>query len=208
VDDAEPKYGLCVTGVVHPDRVLTNAGAEPGDVLILTKPIGSGIISTAAKRGQCPPEWLAEAVRVMSKLNRAAAEVAARFPIHACTDVSGFGLLGHLAEMTRASHVNAEVTRSAVPLLPGIVEVDVEDLAPGGTERNLTAVEGRVEWDGCLSRADRLVLCDAQTSGGLLLAVPSEVSGELLAALRDQGVAAAVIGRCVERGEGTIRVWA
>lgn len=205
LDDKEPKYGLSVTGIVHPDRVLTNAGARPGDRLILTKPIGTGLITTAAKRDQASQEVLDEAVRTMAFLNKPAAEVASEYRVSACTDVTGFGLLGHLREMVSASGVDARVYVSRVPVLPGVPELAEKDLFPGGTYRNMASVEGLVTWAPHLAEWQRLLLCDAQTSGGLLFGVSAQAAAAMLAALREAGVHAAEVGEVIA-GTGRVEV--
>ncbi len=197
IDDAEPKYGFAVTGTAA--RVVTNAGATPGDRLILTKPIGTGIIATAIKRGDCPAPVAAAAVASMAALNRTAGELMGP-RAHAATDVTGFGLLGHLAEMTTASGVGAKVEVSAVPVLPGARELLAGGAYPGGSVRNVEAVAGLVDGD----TAELRLLADAQTSGGLLIAVP-ETDTQMLAALHGAGVGEAVeIGEIVTGGRITL----
>lgn len=207
VDDAEPKYGMAVTGVVEPGRQITNAGARPGDALILTKPIGSGIITTAGKRQQVGAVVLDNAISVMSTLNRAASEAMLEVGVHACVDVTGFGLIGHLLGMLRASDASAEISFASVPLLDGAARLVDAGIFPGGTERNLRAADESVEWSTELRENDKLLLCDAQTSGGLLMAVPESRAGELLAALERRGVTgAAVVGGITSAGAGAARV--
>jgi selenide, water dikinase len=196
IDDPEPKYGLVAVGTVHPERVLRNVGARPGDVLVLTKPLGIGIATTAIKRDLAPPALVDAAVELMTTLNRAASEaLLASDGVHAATDVTGFGLLGHLSEML-SDGVGAAVQADAVPVLDGILDLAERDVVPGGTRRNRASVEPIVDWSERLPVARQLVLADAQTSGGLLVAVdPGSVDG-LLADLRRRGVAAAAaIGR-------------
>ncbi len=168
IDDPEPTYGFAVTGLVAADEVITNAGARVGDRLVLTKPLGSGIITTAHKAGDCPPAVLAEAVTVMATLNDIAGAHLHASGAHAATDVTGFGLLGHLAEMLDASHVGAAVDVAAVPVLDGVRDLHADGHYPGGSRRNLDAVEPRVRGES----DDLAVLADAQTSGGLLVALP------------------------------------
>lgn len=206
IDDAEPKVGYAVVGLVHPDRVWRNVGARPGDALVLTKPLGTGIISTAIKQARAPEAVVAAAVRTMAELNRAAAAAAATVEIHAATDVTGFGLLGHLLSMTRSSKVRVRLHAAAIPLLPGVVALAEAGLVPGGTKRNLQAVADAVRWDARLSEALRTVIGDAQTSGGLLFATPDGPA--LLAALAAGGVTdAARIGEVLgEDPLGTIEV--
>ncbi len=199
IDDVEPKYGLAVTGVVHPDEVLGNDGARPGDVLVLTKPIGTGLITTGIKRGVVADAVRDEAVATMTHLNAAAARAMRRVGVSAATDVTGFGLLGHLGEVVKASGVSAEVEFAAVPLLSGAKELADANVAPGGTERNLQSIE-RFTRFGALDRPGRLLLADAQTSGGLLLTIEQPLVAALLQALEDEGEHGVVIGRITERG--------
>ncbi len=204
IDDPEPKYGLCVIGQVHPERVITKAGARPGDVLFLTKPLGSGIISTAIKRGLATPELIAEITTVMAALNRPGAEAMTAVGVDAATDITGYGLLGHLREMVQASGVRACVYLHEVPVIPAVWELARAGIVPGGTRRNLESLEGFVTWDPALDETARLVLADAQTSGGLLIAVPRERADDLATALRRAGaLTAAPIGE-IETGEGII----
>jgi selenide,water dikinase len=210
VRDDEPKYGLAVNGMVHPQRVIRNVGARPGDVLILTKPLGIGIITTAIKRDLATDHLAASAVEVMTALNRGAGEAMATAEVSAATDVTGFGLLGHLHEMTAGSGVGAEISFSAVPILEGVRELAAADCVPGGSKDNLDFLNdgGAVDWDDALSESERLILADAQTSGGLLIAVPEANASALLAALHVAGtLAAAPIGRIISTDPaGTIRV--
>lgn len=208
IDDAEPKYGMAVTGIVHPGKQLTNAGAKAGDVLILTKPIGSGVITTAAKAERADGAVLQEAVRHMTTLNKAASEAAVEVGVNACTDITGFGLLGHLRGMAKASGVSARVRLSEVPLMRGAWELGVEqEIAPGGTFRNRGFVERDVTWGEGVHPKAFLILCDPQTSGGLLLAVPRAKAERLLKALRVRGVAhAAVVGEIADGRPGAIEV--
>ena len=201
VDDEEPKYGLAVTGLVRPGKQVTNAGARPGDALVLTKPIGTGIITTAGKQGRVPPKVLREAIRQMATLNHAAADAMVRVGVHAATDVTGFGLLGHLRPMLKASGATARVTASAVPLLEGARALAEQGIAPGGTQRNFESLDPVVRWGRSVDKYTRLLLCDAQTSGGLLIAVPRRKLKRLVAELRDGGVeTTAVIGEVLAQG--------
>ena len=210
IDDDEPKFGLAVVGTVDPHRVLTNAGAQEGDALVLTKPIGLGVISTAAKRDAAPTELIAEAVRVMTTLNAGARDAALGLgdAVHAATDVTGFGLLGHLGEMLAASGLAAELDAAAVPVIDGVRELVAAGMVAGGTQRNHAFVSERVEW-GSLPLDEQLLLADAQTSGGLLLAVDPSRSNDLVRALERHGtLTAAVIGTANgnQPGEVSIRV--
>ncbi len=198
VDDPEPKYGLAVTGLVHPDDLVTNAGAQPGDVLVLTKPIGTGLIATAIKRGTATPEQRDEAVATMAALNAGAAAAMRRVGANAATDVTGFGLLGHLSEMIRASSASAEIDSAAVPLLPGAKDLAAAGVVPGGTKRNLASVARSTDF-GPLDETMQLLLADAQTSGGLLVAVDAPLEKAFLQALVDEGVDGVTVGRITER---------
>ncbi len=206
IEDTEPKYGLAVTGVVHTDRILRNSGARPGDRIVLTKPIGTGIIATAMKRGVADGDITERAIAVMSELNRAAAEAAADCAATACTDVTGFGLLGHLKEMTEGSGVDAEIRVDAVPVIPGTRELAAADIVPGGTINNHAFVSPVVDWDPSVSRTDQLLLCDAQTSGGLLIAVNEKDAAKLMGILEGRGVGTAIIGIFTGAGAGRIHV--
>ncbi len=199
VEDPEPKYGMVVTGLVHPDRLLRNTGGRPGDVLFLTKPLGSGILTTALKKGALAPERAAEIVRVMTTLNRAGAEAMQEVGVRACTDVTGFGLLGHLRGMLACTGVGAELEFARLPLVDGVLETVRGGTCPGGTRRNLGFFGPHCEFDDALDEAQRLVVADAQTSGGLLIACPPERADALADALRAAGtLAAARIGRLVD----------
>jgi selenide,water dikinase len=198
VDATEPTYGFAITGIVSPHSIMTNAAAVPGQVLILTKAIGTGILSTAIKNGTVPTEIQQGAISSMTALNRGASDAARRIGVSAVTDVTGFGLLGHLSEMVRASHVSAYVDVEAVPVLAGVHGyVDIGAI-PGGTRRNLKAVEPMVAF-GPHGDRSRLILADAQTSGGLLLAVDAPLEAALHQALADTDTDAWTIGKIVER---------
>ncbi len=177
VDDSEPKFGYAVTGEVHPDRVITNQGAQPGDLLFLTKPLGTGLVATAIKRGLCPEPLAAAAIAVMSELNRAASLAMLAAGARAATDVTGFGLLGHLRNLG----VGAEIDSRAVPYLEGVRDLAAQDLFPAGSRRNHAALAGVVDWDG-LPEVEQLLLSDAQTSGGLLVAIPPSAADAFRAA--------------------------
>jgi selenide, water dikinase len=193
IHDPEPKYGLAVSGLADPERLLRNSTAPAGARLVLTKPIGTGIISTAIKRGVADPEQVRAAIDLMTELNRAASEAALEAGVDAATDVTGFGLLGHLHEMLSASGVGAEVDAAAVPLLPGLAELAAEGVVPGGTRSNFTYLDPWVEWGG-LPEPERLILADAQTSGGLLVATAPERIEALRRALDSRGVTGVEIG--------------
>ncbi len=197
VQDEEPKYGLVVTGLVHPDRVARNVGAQPGDQLVLTKPLGTGVVTNAQKAGECPPDSLHAAIVSMSTLNRVAAEAMAEVGVRACTDVTGFGLVGHLRGMLGSGGLTARIWTSRLPVLPHVRALAASDCVPGGTRRNLAFYEPDVEIRGA-DDVDVLLAHDAQTSGGLLLCVAPEHLEDLIDALEQKGSAvAAHIGEVV-----------
>jgi selenide, water dikinase len=207
IEDREPKYGLCVIGEVHPDRIVRNTGARPGDVLILTKPLGTGVIATAIKAGIASANAIAQATASMIALNRSAAEVMLRVGVNAATDVTGFGLLGHLASMLRASGAAARIHARLVPLLPDAWELAEQGKLAGGTRRNRTDVEPFVTWDAGVPESLRWLLCDAQTSGGLLIATAPEHADRMLQQLTAAETAAAArIGEVVKGDAGRIEV--
>jgi selenide,water dikinase len=207
VDDTEPKFGLAVTGIVHPERVVRNSTARPGDALVLTKPLGVGIISTAVKRGLADEATAREAAELMAALNRDAAEAMIAVEASACTDITGFGLLGHLREMAAGSGVDVTLTADVVPILPAAETFAGGDVVPGGTLNNLAYVKPHVTFAPGVSRVRQLILADAQTSGGLLISVPAERADDLLAALCARGVRdAACIGQVTGPGTGHITV--
>jgi selenium donor protein len=206
IEDTEPKYGLAVTGTVHPDRVIGNSGARPGDIILLTKPIGTGIIATAMKRGLAGEESARKAIEVMSSLNRDAAEAMRDFPVSACTDVTGFGLIGHLREMAAGSAADAEIWLDSVPVIEGVDELASLDAVPGGTVNNHAFTENVTSWDPAISRSEQMILCDAQTSGGLMIALPESEGVRLLDIMVKRGIEAAAVGRFTGAGEGRISV--
>ena len=200
IDDPEPKYGLVAIGEAHPDRILTIRGARPGDALVLTKPLGTGILSTALKRDLIGEAGMAEAVRWMTTLNKGAMEAALALgpAVHACTDVTGFGLLGHLNNLLVAGGVAARIRWEALRLLPDTMELAQRGAVPGGTKRNLEAAERYVRFAKDIPVPARVLLADAQTSGGLLLAVDAAEAGKLTAELAARGAGNAVIGEVLE----------
>jgi len=188
VDDDEPKFGYAVTGEVNPKKAIGHNGAVGGDVLFLTKPLGSGLVTTAIKRGLCPPELEAEAIAVMTQLNREASERMVAVGATAATDVTGYGLIGHLANLNGG----ADIDFPSVPFMKGVTNLAERDLFPDGSRRNWAAFRDRVEWGG-LGETEQLMLCDAQTSGGLLVAIPPEKArrfriGDRIGVMRDDGV--------------------
>jgi selenide,water dikinase len=194
IDDSDPKFGFAITGTVHPDRMITNKAARPGDRLVLTKALGTGVISTAIKDGVASPSSGSAAIASMSRLNASAAAAAVAAGINAGTDVTGFGLLGHLAEMLQASDASTTIDVATVPILPGAIDIATDGHVPGGTKRNFRAVKGVVDF-GETPSAIQTILVDAQTSGGLLLAVHEDDLDGLVAAIIEGGDIAAVIGR-------------
>ena len=208
IEDAEPKFGMVTIGEVQPDDLLTNAGARAGNRLVLTKPIGTGVLATALKQSRISEQDMANAVRAMTTLNAGAASAvhtvgaAAR----AVTDVTGFGLVGHLHTMLQASGVAAVLQSDAVPLFDRVHELIGEGAVPGGTQRNLTAASTYAAWAAEINETTKVALCDAQTSGGLLIAVDADVVDALLAALAERHTAAAVIGEIVAGEPGSVEV--
>jgi selenide,water dikinase len=208
IDDPEPKFGLAVTGFVHPDRVVTNASARPGDQLVLTKPLGIGVITTGIKQERTSRATIDEAIRLMATLNDAAADAMTAVGVSAATDITGFGLLGHLHEMTRAAQVRATIRLRQVPILEEAWGLARQGVVPGGTQRNRVSLEPAVVWES-IDEDAQILLCDAQTSGGLLIAVPEARLDPLLRLLRAHAVpAAAVVGRIDGSGHGEITVTA
>jgi len=195
IDDAEPKYGMAVTGFVHPDQVWTNGGGQEGDVLVLSKPIGTGIVTTAVKRGAPDPAVVDAAVESMTTLNAEAAAMVRAARPHAVTDVTGFGLVGHARELAAGAGLRAEIDWAAVRHLPGVRELIAAGHIPGGTRTNLDLAAAYGEFAAGLDETDRLLACDAQTSGGLFVSLPAE---------RAEGLPWPVIGRLVAGEPGTV----
>jgi selenide,water dikinase len=206
IDDKEPKYGMAVVGVVPADRIYRKSDGRPGDRLVLTKAIGTGIISTALKRGEAPDDAVAAAVASMLRLNERALAAAARRDVGAITDVTGYGLLGHLAELARLSGLSAALDAAAVPRLPRAFELAEQGCVPGGSRRNLTFIEPVTAWVGTFTETEKLLLADAQTSGGLLITVAPGEAGDLADELGAEGHAAAVIGELTGGPAGRIEV--
>ncbi len=207
VDDPEPKAGYAVVGVVHPEKVVSNAGGRVGDALVLTKPLGSGILSTAIKRELLDETGIEQVTNVMALLNRNAADAMLEVGVDACTDVTGYGLLGHLQELVAASELSAVVRAGAVPLLPRVLELIEDGVVPDGSWTNLESVGPFVTYSDDVGETHRVALADAQTSGGLLIAVPADRAQRLVDLLGERKtLAAAVIGELTEGEPGTIRV--
>ncbi|WP_106495126.1 selenide, water dikinase SelD [Lentibacillus sp. Marseille-P4043] len=206
IDDKEPKFGLAVTGTVHPDKVRTNTGAKPGDKLILTKPIGVGIYSTSIKNDLLNEEEVNRVTEVMTTLNKTASETMGAYDVHACTDVTGFGLLGHASEMAQGSNVEIQINAEQVPILPRVKELAESGAVPGGTKNNFDHVKDIVTFSETMDQIDKWILCDAVTSGGLFISVANEDADSLLTDLQGKGVEAEIIGEIVEGKNGQITV--
>ncbi len=206
ISDAELKYGLAVTGLVHPNKILTNAGARPGDVLFLTKPIGSGTITTQLKAGKGSAEMIRNACEVMGQLNKAAAEACRHVGVHGCTDITGFGLLGHALELAQASGVSLVLHFDDIPLLPEAMNSVRQGFVPGGTRANRLHVAPDVVYNARLGDAEQFLLNDAQTSGGLLISVSEKKKAEMEQALLERGVLVACIGEVEDRRQAVIQV--
>lgn len=194
IKDAVPKYGLSVSGFAHPSQILTNSGAKEGDVLILTKPLGSGILNTAAKAQLAEASSVKALVDVMAALNRTAAEIASDFPVHACTDITGFGFLGHVCEMARGSFLAAEIYAPSLPLLPQAQEFAEMGIIPAGAYSNRSYLDGMVTLSSQVPLALADVMFDPQTSGGLLYALPEKDAARLLSRLQDALPTAEIVG--------------
>jgi selenide, water dikinase len=207
IKDAEPKYGLVVTAVIHPDKVISNAGARPGDRLILTKPLGIGIITTALKQGKTSAATTAEVINVMSTLNKSAARAMVTVGAHACTDVTGFGLLGHLSEMVAGSGVGARIHVERIPVIDEAWSLVRQGVVPGGSRKNLEFLRERLDVADGVGEDTLLLLADAQTSGGLLIALPAEKVDQLLEELASNGVPVyAEIGEIIDDSNNLIRI--
>jgi len=206
IDDKEPKFGLAVTGLVHPAKVRTNTGSRPGDKLILTKPIGVGILTSSLKKGLLIQSEVDRVTQVMTTLNKTAAETMESFEVHACTDVTGFGLLGHSLEMAKGSGVGIRIVKGQVPILERVRELAEQGVIPGGTRNNHAHIQDSVSFPDDMDTIDQWILCDAVTSGGLLISVDGEDAEKLLSELLKAGVEAAMIGEVTEEHSGNIVV--
>jgi selenide,water dikinase len=207
VEDRELKYGLSVTGFIHPDKVLTNRGLRPGDQLVLTKPLGTGIVNTAIKGGLADSDTIDDVTRLMAELNNRAADVMQHFPVHACTDITGFGLLGHLAEMVTGADVGIRVFSEKLPLIPKALEYAGMGMVPGGAYKNREFREAMIDMGSMMDPLLRDIMYDPQTSGGLLIGVAKDSATDLVAALHENGVAqAAIIGEVLEKPAARIIV--
>ena len=207
VEDAEPKYGLAVTGIISPKRVLTNAGAKPGDLLILTKPLGTGVLFNACRSGKLPLRDLEQILPQVAALNRTAMEIALKFEVHSCTDITGFGILGHALEMATASSVRIEIEFSALPCYPNSVDMYRKGETTGSNKANKKLVEDSLHIDARLSEEQHQWLFDPQTSGGLLLSVPASMAEVILTELRGAEISSAsVIGKVESSHHPEIRL--
>ena len=207
VKTKEPLYGLAVTGLVHPDKIIRNSGAKLGDVLVLTKPLGTGIITTGIKQGKISPELEKLISEIMSTLNKSAAEAMIEVGVNACTDITGFGLLGHLWEMACESNVVARLNFSKIPIINETWDLVKNKVIPGGTKSNLEFVSDKVDWDDNISEEKKLILADAQTSGGLLICCPEDKGQKLLETLRSKSVKESkIIGQIIEHKKCRIKI--
>ena len=206
IEDTEPKYGLCVTGFARPEEILTNSGAKPGDLLVLTKPVGTGVLSTAAKADLLSEGQLREMIDLMSTLNKGAQEVMLPLKPNACTDITGFGLLGHVNELAEGSGVTVRLWADTVPFASGALELAQDGIIPAGAYRNRNYLEGKVKVEEAVALEVSDLLFDPQTAGGLLISIPEERGVELVRRLNDRGIPGAVIGQVQSRGEYTVHV--
>ena len=200
IEDDEPKYGLCVTGFVNPKKILKNYGAKPGDVLILTKQIGSGIVNTAVKADMAPKEMVDEAIVVMTSLNKKAKEAIENYDVSSCTDITGFGLIGHSIEMAEASNVSFEINTKDVPIISNVIELAEMGLVPAGAYNNMAYFEGKTHYSN-VAEAYKDLFFDPQTSGGLLISVNENDADKIMDELKNKGLDTkfAIIGRVVEK---------
>lgn len=205
IDDVDVKYGLSVTGIIDPKKIYTNTGCRPGDALVLTKPLGVGIVCTAERVGEASKEAMAQAVKSMITLNKYAAEVVRRYPVHACTDVTGFGFLGHLHEMLSGQN-SATIVSNQIPHIPEALLYASEFLITGAAQRNRNFLEGHVEFDPQVPFGMEELLFDPQTSGGLLVSLPRAAAKQLIAELEGMGLPCEIVGQITEKGKKEIRV--
>lgn len=207
IDDQEPKFGMAVTGYVHPEKFFRNVGAKPGDALVLTKPIGVGILTTGIKRGVVTPEQEKKVIETMAMLNKKAAEALEGFQIHAVTDVTGFGLLGHACEMAKGSNVSMTITYDDVPILDGTYNLAEQGVIPGGSKSNFAWLKDDVEFASSITESSQYILCDAITSGGLLVSLPKEEAKAYVQKLHEQNITAAqIIGEVNELNKKSLYI--
>jgi len=207
IDDAEPKYGMCVTGIVHPDKIMANEGAKPGDKLVLTKPLGVGVLTTAVKRELRTEAQIQPAIESMAAINRPGGEAVAEVGANAATDVTGYGLAGHLCEVAAASKVGMKLHVDALPVLPEVMDLIAQKCFPGGTKKNWLYFKQHLDFAEGISDEEQLLVCDAQTSGGMVISVPADRCDAMVASLKKHNaLAAAVIGEVVADHPGRIAV--
>lgn len=207
IDDAEPKYGMCVTGLVHPDRIMSNAGAKPGDKLVLTKPLGVGVLTTAVKKQLRTEAQIQQAVECMAAINKPGGEAVNEVGAHAATDVTGYGLAGHLCEIAQASKAGIELHFDSFPILDEVMELIGQGCYPGGTKKNRAHFSQFIDFDEDITEPEQILTCDAQTSGGMVIAVPADKADAMVDSLKQHdALAAAVIGDVVSEHPGRIRV--
>ncbi|MEA3316865.1 MAG: selenide, water dikinase SelD [Bacteroidota bacterium] len=207
IEDPEPKYGMVVSGIVHPDKILSNANAKEGDAIILTKPIGVGIISSAIKKGLVDTKTKDYATKLMTTLNKTASEVLSKYNVNACTDVTGFGLLGHLKEITKGSNVNAEVFFNSIPVIPEAIDFVAANIYPAGSKNNLDYLHDYLIWDNNIDETSKILLCDAQTAGGFVFTVPFDEKDKIIAELKENNILeASYIGNITNNGKGNISI--
>lgn len=206
IEDKEPKYGLAVTGIIDPARMITNAGAKPGDKLILTKPLGTGIVTTASKGGLATPSEVEKMVTVMATLNKKAAAVMQETVVNACTDITGFGLLGHAHELAAASGVSLRLSAGKIPILAAAKTYAAMGMIPAGAYANRDYLAKHVRFAAAVGAVAQDILFDPQTSGGLLISLPDQAASAAMTMLREGGTDAAIIGEIVDGEPGTISV--
>ena len=207
IEDHEPKFGMVITGKIHPDKILTNGGAKENDLIVMTKPLGTGILSTAMKRNLLSDQTIRKLVAIMSELNKTPADIIHNYPVTACTDITGFGLLGHLNEMTASSEMDAEIHLTNIPVIKGTHDFVAGGIVPGGTKNNLSFMQKKIQWDGAFSISEKYILNDAQTSGGLLFTIPEKFEKNIISDFINAGInEAQIIGRITKKGNGKITI--
>lgn len=207
IDDAEPKYGMAVTGTVHPDKIMSNDGAKVGDKLILTKPLGVGVLTTAVKQGKRTEADIPEAIHCMAAINRPGGDAIFEVGASTATDVTGYGLGGHLVEVAKASNVGVELHWDAFPILPGVMDLINEGCYPGGTKKNRTYFSEWIEYADDITEQEEILTCDAQTSGGLIISVPADKADAMVESCKKHNaLSAAVIGEVVAEHPGCLKV--